>query len=58
MYKFIKTLNEDNQYDHDNVTMEIPYNDISLSDLVESFERFLLSCGFSFTGHLDIIEEE
>lgn len=30
----------------------------SLSEILKDFEDFLKGCGFHFTGHLDIIEEE
>lgn len=29
----------------------------NLSDVLESFERFLRACGYYFDGHLDIVED-
>lgn len=30
----------------------------SLSDVLESFERFLKACGYCFDGHLDIVNDD
>ena len=58
MYKFIKTIDESNQFDNTNVEVTIPYNDLDLTTLMESFEDFLRGCSFSFNGHLEIVPEE
>ena len=38
------------------VTMET--NAVTLDDILPAFEQFLKGAGFSFDGHLDIIDEE
>jgi hypothetical protein len=53
-YKFVKTLDPENEYDTSNITVEIPYNDITLDDLKEVFKDFVTACGF----HPESEEEE
>lgn len=56
-YKFIKTINPDNEFDIAEITFEID-DDPSLQDILSEMECFLKACGFSFDGSLDIVEEE
>jgi len=38
------------------VTTECDY--VSLTELLEAFERHLRGCGFVFNGHLEIVDDE
>jgi len=46
MYKLIKTKDPNNEFDKTNVTVNIPFNDITLDDLSEAFTDFVRACGF------------
>lgn len=45
---------------YNNETTELDYTSsaITLTDLLSDFEYYLKGCGFTFDGHLDIVEEE
>lgn len=47
------------QYDKNSpkVTVELSAES-GLGDVLEQFEGFLKAAGYSFTGHIDIVEEE
>lgn len=47
------TFNVINDYD---VTVKIDPQ-LNLSDVLESFERFLKACGYVFDGHVEIVSE-
>lgn len=59
MYKFIKTHDEDNQYDVSDVEITIKYNDVDLTKLTETFVEFLRACSFSIppTQSLELVDE-
>lgn len=40
------------------VSIKIPSDEIGLGELLETFERFLLACGFCFDGHVEIVAPE
>jgi hypothetical protein len=46
MFKFIKTKDENNEYDKSNISFEID-DDASLFDLLEEFKKFIIACGYS-----------
>lgn len=56
-YKFTKTIDENNKFDNTNVTIEIPHNEVTLSELAEIFTEFVKACGFHPSGQLEWIEE-
>ena len=56
IFKFIKEVDQDNEYDKSHVEMTIDTE--CRSDLLEEFKCFLLACGFSVNGELEIGEEE
>lgn len=39
------------------VLFEIP-GDASVADMIEYFERYLRACGFVFSGHLDVVDDQ
>lgn len=39
-------------------TIEVTTDAIVLTDILESFEKFLRGSGFVFDGHIDIVEED
>ena len=58
MYKFIKTRDENNEFDKVNVDVTIPFNDLTLTDLCEAFTDFLQACGFFIDGKMvDIVND-
>lgn len=64
MYKFTRLHPpfEDQKWrqemDATNVEISIDADDASLSDLCLEFKHFLLACGFSFEGEIEIVNEE
>ena len=56
MYKFIKTRDEENDYDKTAITFEV--DAIGKDVLLEEFGHFLKACGFHINGTIDIVEEE
>lgn len=47
------------QYEEGKPKIVVELNrDSSLTDLLEGFGAFLLAAGYSYNGHLDIVEEE
>ena len=57
MYKFIKTLDKENEFDHNIVVMAIPSHDVCLTDMVAMFADFLTACGYSQSGIKDVFAE-
>ena len=57
MIKFYKSHDPENHFDVSDVLIQLPYNS-TLDDVLDTFERFLLACSFSFHGHVRIIEDE
>lgn len=55
-YKFIKIKDPDNEHDKVNVKFSVETN--YLPDLLEAFKEFLLGCGYSINGDLEITEPE
>jgi hypothetical protein len=55
-YIFNKKQDPDNRFDNTNVTIES--NSESLPDLLEDFRRFLLACGFTIDGEIDIVKDD
>ena len=59
---------EHKHYDYDNFTgkkIEAPIetivmetNAVTITEVIDTFERFLKACGFYFNGKLDIVEDE
>ena len=60
MYKFIKTKDEDNEFENTNVEISIPHNYIDISKLLEAFEDFIKGCGFIIdnNSHLDFVVDD
>lgn len=60
MYTFTKTRDKTNHHDVSNVTIDIPHNDVTLTELVPVFEEFLKACGFHWSEnqHLDFVSED
>lgn len=58
MITFTKTPQEDCQFDRSTINFLINANDLSLDEILGDFEAFLKAIGYSFDGHLDIIEED
>lgn len=56
MHKLSYTPDPTNSHDH--IQVDISTEAVSLDDLLEAFERYLKATGFSFSGHIDIVEEE
>jgi hypothetical protein len=56
-YKFIKTLDESNNFDKTNVTIELPHNEQCLDDLLEAFQDFLKACGFAI-DKIEAVKDE
>ena len=46
MFKFVKTEDETNMYDHRDVVIQSKHNDLNISQLCDIFKSFLLGCGF------------
>ena len=57
MYKFIKTKDPDNEFEHDDITFEIPDN-VNVYKLIDSFHRFLKACSFQFNINDKIVLEK
>lgn len=57
MYKFIKTPDPDNRFDHTTIIMKSDMQDMNLYDLLELIEDFIRASGFSLAG-LEIKESE
>jgi len=57
MYYFIKTRDQENHFDVSDVQLKTQ-SDITIDDLLDTFERFLLACSFVFKGHVRIVEDE
>jgi hypothetical protein len=55
-FTFIKEKDPDNKYDNTKVIIELDTE--SRADLLETFKEFLLACGFSVNGYIDVVEEE
>lgn len=45
------------QYDH-KITYELNYDDVSMDKMLEILEGLLKATGYSFSGNLDILDEE
>lgn len=58
MIQFIKTVKENDEYDHSDITMTIKHNDIDLNTILEEFETFLRAIGYVFDGVVDIVNEK
>lgn len=57
MHKFLKTKDPENRFDISDVALQSD-NQVTIDDLNEMYERYLLACGFCFKGHVRIIEED
>lgn len=55
MFKFIKTKDPDNEFDHDDITFEISDDGVTISDLMDSFHRFLKACSYHFNLNDEIV---
>ena len=55
MYKFVKIKDENNEFDKTNVSVSIPFNDITLDDLCEAFTDFIKACGFCINNRKAVI---
>jgi len=58
MIRFIKTRDQENEFEVADVTFEIPNNDVSLDKLLLEFECFLKACGYEYKGNLNFVEDE
>jgi hypothetical protein len=56
MYKFSKTPDPENPFDHTEVTVTTSAE--MLDDLLTAFEDFLRGNGFRFDGNVEIVENE
>ena len=43
------------QYDH-KITYEVPYNDVTMEQMLEILERLLKATGYVFSGNLEIVD--
>jgi len=57
MYKFIKTLDKENEFDHNIVIVAIPSHEVMLTDMITMFAGFLVACGYSEEGIKDVFAE-
>jgi hypothetical protein len=55
VYKFIKVKDDNNEFDKTNVSVTIPFNDITLDDLCEAFTDFIKACGFYIDNNIAAI---
>jgi hypothetical protein len=55
-FRFIKDKDPNNEYDYARV--EVSFDAIDLSELLETFGDFLKGCGFGFKGEVGIIYDE
>ena len=44
------------QYDH-KITYEVPYNDVSMEQMLEILENLLKCTGYCFSGNLEIVDD-
>ena len=59
MYRLIKTKDDDNEYDLNDVVITIHNNDITLDDLLETMTTFIKASGFYIDGkNLELVSEE
>lgn len=54
-YKFIKIKDPDNE--HDKVSIKFSVETDYLPDLLDAFKEFLLGCGYSIKGDLEVIDD-
>jgi len=54
MYKFIKTVDEKNQFDITDVEIKSKFNDLTLEDMLNMFKSFLQACDFSIKHNEDL----
>lgn len=57
-YKFTKTHNPNNQFDVTDVTIELMCGETTREELLQAFKEFLLACGFSVRGEIEVVEED
>lgn len=58
-HQFKYTFNETDmeEFSPVDITMDVP-GDVTLTQMLYNFERYLQACGFVFDGRLDFVEEE
>lgn len=47
MIKFIKIKDPNNKFDTINVIVELPDEDITMPELLEAMETFIVACGYN-----------
>lgn len=57
MYKFIKTPDPDNRFDHSTIQLSFD-GDMTLECMLEEVASFLRACGYSIDGELEVVKEE
>lgn len=55
-YTFI--MEETTTSTHRPLRLVLTFEEVSLPDILREFETFLKGCGFSFNGHLEIVDDE
>lgn len=58
MFKFIKEIDTDNEFDIYTVEITVPYSGADLDTLIDAFEYFLKAVGFHPKGRIELVEEE
>ena len=56
MYKFIKEIDSDNEFD--NVEVSFKVNALTHVELTETFNYFLKACGFKFKGQVVLVRSD
>jgi len=57
MIKFIKTKDPNNKHSITNIVFELE-EELTLPEVLASFEDFLRACSYSFDGHVAIVDED
>lgn len=50
MIKFTKTRDPDNTFDYDNVEITLDKPDMTLPEIIDAFNRFLVACTYGEAG--------
>ena len=45
-------------FSYGNTEVEMKTEQVALDEILRNFEEFLRGCGFHFTGHIDIVEDD
>ncbi len=53
-YKFIQTIDPDNEHCRVNIEFDIPNSDLTTEQIIEIFEYFMKACGYSIGNIVEI----